>query len=191
MDAMRVSTDRILTTKRTLMSYPSPDDSSSIYLVITSPLFPDQLPLKEMGSENEVLGWINNLQDHWSSGKSYAWMIRDRKAKNLLGQVTISKFPGKNVWALAFWVHPAHWGQGYATECAERVVAFCFEELGAEKIWAGAGIWNIGSNRVLEKLGMQYIRNNPEGYYSRGKPIETREYEISYTQWLECLQQED
>jgi RimJ/RimL family protein N-acetyltransferase len=62
---------------------------------------------------------------------------------------------------------------------AERILQFGFEDLVAEKIWAGAGVWNKGSCRVLEKLGMKYIGNNPKGYFAKRKPIETREYEIS------------
>ena len=85
--------------------------------------------------------------------------------------------------ALAFWIHPEQWGKGYATEGAQRILRFGFEKLGAKTIWASAGKWNTGSNRVLEKLGMKYINNNPQNYSSKGEPIPTYEYEILREIW--------
>ena len=61
--------------------------------------------------------------------------------------------------------------------------AFGFEDINASKIWAGAGEWNKGSMRVLEKIGMKYTGLNPEGYYLNGEPITTYEYEISKGEW--------
>jgi [ribosomal protein S5]-alanine N-acetyltransferase len=50
---------------------------------------------------------------------------------------------------------PAYWGQGYATEAARAIVAFGFNELRVHRIWAHCIAENVGSARVLEKLGMQ------------------------------------
>ena len=109
--------------------------------------------------------------------------MEEYDSNQLFGQVTLSKIEGKHKWALAFWTHPNHWGKGYATEGAERILKFGFEELRANVIWAAAGTWNLGSNRVLKKLGMAYLGDNPQGYYSKGKPISTHEYEISKATW--------
>ena len=108
-----------------------------------------------------------------------SWVMESKKTGDLLGQVTLAKKEENDIWVLAFWTDPENWGTGYATEGAERVLRFGLEDLGAKKIWAGAGVWNKGSCRVLEKLGMKYLGNNPKGYYAKGEPIETREYEIS------------
>jgi ribosomal-protein-alanine N-acetyltransferase len=88
---------------------------------------------------------------------------------------------------LSFWTHPDHWGKGYATEGAERILKFGFEALGAKTIWAAAGKWNLGSNRVLEKLGMTYLGDNPQGYYSKEEPIPTHEHEISRGGWKDRI----
>jgi RimJ/RimL family protein N-acetyltransferase len=101
----------------------------------------------------------------------------------MLGQITLSRIDGDRCWALAFWTHPDDWGKGYASESAQRLLTFGFDVLDAEKIWAGAGEWNVASCRVLEKIGMQFVGINPQGYYSRGEPIATREYEITREDW--------
>ena len=47
-----------------------------------------------------------------------------------------------------------HWGRGYATESAVRLLRYGFEDLGLSRINASVHGTNVGSIRVLEKLGM-------------------------------------
>ena len=54
---------------------------------------------------------------------------------------------------LGFWIGRAHWGHGYATEAASRVVAFARDALGVARITATAAEGNAASRRVLDKLG--------------------------------------
>ena len=44
------------------------------------------------------------------------------------------------------------WGQGYATEAAEAVIAWA-RESGYKRLWATVRDWNTASRRVLAKLG--------------------------------------
>jgi ribosomal-protein-alanine N-acetyltransferase len=48
------------------------------------------------------------------------------------------------------------WGQGYATEAAAALVGYGFGALGLHRIAATCDPDNIGSARVLEKIGMTY-----------------------------------
>ncbi len=57
------------------------------------------------------------------------------------------------------------WGKGYATEAAYACIKYGFEKLGFHRIIGRAEVNNIGSWKVLEKCGMNYIRNEEiEGY---------------------------
>ncbi len=47
------------------------------------------------------------------------------------------------------------WGQGYATELAQALIAFGFEKLGLHRIYATCDIENKASAHVMEKIGMQ------------------------------------
>ena len=50
--------------------------------------------------------------------------------------------------------HPL-WGQGLVTEAARAVIHHAFGELGLVRVQAYADIRNVGSWRVMEKVGMQ------------------------------------
>jgi ribosomal-protein-alanine N-acetyltransferase len=56
---------------------------------------------------------------------------------------------------IGYELSPDHWDRGYATEAARAVVRFGFAELGLHRIWSWCVADNVGSARVLEKLGMR------------------------------------
>ena len=59
---------------------------------------------------------------------------------------------------IGYELSPDHWGHGYATEAARAIVEFGFTSLRVHRIWSWCVADNVGSARVLEKIGMR-----PEG----------------------------
>jgi RimJ/RimL family protein N-acetyltransferase len=53
-------------------------------------------------------------------------------------------------------LHPDWWSKGFGTETAGLLRDFGFDRLGLRRIEATAHPDNIGSQRVLEKIGLQY-----------------------------------
>jgi [ribosomal protein S5]-alanine N-acetyltransferase len=64
--------------------------------------------------------------------------------------------PARKIYELGFYLVPAHWGGGIAVEAARSVVAHAFDRVGARALFAGHHPDNVGSKRVLEKLGFCY-----------------------------------
>lgn len=57
---------------------------------------------------------------------------------------------------LSYVLHRGSWGQGIATEVAQRLLQFAFEEMDTHHIFATCLPTNIASWRVLEKIGMKH-----------------------------------
>jgi len=54
------------------------------------------------------------------------------------------------------WVlHPAHAGQGYATEAVRAVIRLCFGDLGLRRVTASCFAGNEGSWHLMERTGMR------------------------------------
>nr|WP_144924768.1 GNAT family protein [Paenibacillus bovis] len=55
---------------------------------------------------------------------------------------------------VAYVVHPDFWGKGIATEVATLLIDFGFKQINLHRIFATCDPRNIGSSKVLEKVGM-------------------------------------
>jgi ribosomal-protein-alanine N-acetyltransferase len=172
-----------LETLRCLLRHPALEDAPRLLSAFRSSAFPEDLPLRQITSPEHASQWIEGCQARWAEGQGFTWTVEHKQDGTILGQVTLARLPAAGAWALAFWTHPDCWGEGYATEMARRAVEFAFHELDATRVWAAAATWNAGSQRVLEKLGMAYLQDNPEGYRIDDRPVPTKEFEITRAAW--------
>ncbi|QPV63394.1 GNAT family N-acetyltransferase [Halosimplex litoreum] len=79
---------------------------------------------------------------------------------------------------LAYFFHPDHWGEGYATEAVRRMVEYGFDELRYEKVWARVFAFNDGSTRVLEKAGFDHEATLPDQAFARGERVDIERYGV-------------
>jgi [ribosomal protein S5]-alanine N-acetyltransferase len=70
-----------------------------------------------------------------------------------VGEVNIRDRSNRNG-EIAYIINPDYWSSGYATEAANILIAFGFTELKLHRLFATCDPRNIGSSRVLEKVGM-------------------------------------
>lgn len=56
---------------------------------------------------------------------------------------------------IGYTLHRAYWGRGLASEAAAALARIGFETLGLHRLWASCDARNLGSQRVLEKLGLR------------------------------------
>ncbi len=108
-------------------------------------------------SEEQARDWIGRLAESAGSGKELVFgVVRGSALVGVAGLRDVSREHAQA--ELGYWIAVEHWGQGYATEAAEALVRFGFEELGLNRIFAHHMARNPASGRVLEKIGMK-----PEG----------------------------
>ena len=64
-------------------------------------------------------------------------------------------WPGPEV---AWGLHPAAWGKGYATEAAEACIDFAFDRLGWNEVIHTIDPGNAPSQAVAKRVGSRYLR---------------------------------
>ena len=69
------------------------------------------------------------------------------------GEINIRDYTNR-IGEIAYIINPEYWGLGYATEIATVLISFGFAQLHFHRIFATCNPRNIGSSRVLEKVGM-------------------------------------
>lgn len=79
------------------------------------------------------------------------------------------------------------WGQGIASEAAQALLKFGFQELNLHRIYATCDTHNIGSARVMEKCGMRFEGEFKENMFVKGAWRDTKLYAIIESEWSKRL----
>ena len=103
--------------------------------------------------------WIRSCSEEYEKDEALNFAITLRSDKNLIGAIGIGLEREHQRGELGYWIGRPYWNLGYATEAAAAVVAYSFEVLKLNRIYAFHFTRNPASGRVLEKIGMRY-----EGY---------------------------
>ncbi len=86
---------------------------------------------------------------------SFVLKIELLQGEQFVGLIALNlgspKFRIAEVW---YKLHSDFWGNGYATESLNKILEYGFSELNLHRIEAGCAVENIGSIKVLEKVGM-------------------------------------
>ncbi|MDX5332093.1 MAG: GNAT family N-acetyltransferase [Pseudomonadota bacterium] len=76
---------------------------------------------------------------------------------------------------IGYWLGRPHWGQGYATEAADRALAWAAGDWGRRYLMAGHFAENAASGQVLCKTGFLYTGEvQPRHSLARGEPVPVR-----------------
>jgi len=85
--------------------------------------------------------------------------------------------------SIGYTVAQAEWNKGYASEAAAAVLKFGFEELRLSRIKANCDADNVGSWKVMEKLGMHLDNVIKHAKFSKGVWRDWYEYSITAEEW--------
>lgn len=100
------------------------------------------------------------------------------------GEINIQDFIDRKG-EIGYVVHPDFWGLGYATEIANILIAFGFTQLNLHRISATCDPRNIGSVKVLEKVGMMREGTIRDDFIIHDGWRDSHLYGILEYEWLE------
>lgn len=83
----------------------------------------------------------------------FAVIVKESGGMIGAGELTIRDYTNR-AGEIGYIVNPQYWGKGFATEVAKLLLAFGFTDLKLHRIFATCDPRNVGSSRVLEKIGM-------------------------------------
>ncbi|MFZ4827478.1 MAG: GNAT family N-acetyltransferase [Phototrophicaceae bacterium] len=130
----------------------------------------DPLAMRFMGdgstlSRDKVEEWIHLCERNYAT-KGYGMFAITLLNGEFIGFCGLGVVPVELIFAYV----PSCWGNGYATEAARAVLAFGFERIGLEAIYATIDQANHASLRVMEKLGFRFLETRydeePEPYFA-------------------------
>jgi RimJ/RimL family protein N-acetyltransferase len=89
------------------------------------------------------------------------WWWRERDSGELVGYVGLdsTSVEGEPVVEVGWSIAPERWGQGLATEAGRASLDWAFEVVGLDRVVSYTLHDNRASRRVMEKLGLGYVRD--------------------------------
>lgn len=157
----------------------------------------DRTDFIDLERDPEVMRFLNGgyAVDHETIGpdatflmprgtEPYIWTARRTSNGAFVGWFCL--WPeGERMAELGYRLRRMDWGQGLASEGATALVTWGFESGHYDKIVATTMTVNLGSRRVMEKIGMNYARTV---FYDGPDPIAGSEhgevwYELMRSEW--------
>jgi RimJ/RimL family protein N-acetyltransferase len=161
--------DTVLRSRRCRYRLTTDRDVEHMWSAAQHPGFTDGMQWEPPSDREPTVQRIREDAEEWHAGSAYSFAIETDPDGVFVGRITIRRVEEADLWDIGFWIHPTLWGRGYGTEAAATMLAFGFERLGARRIEAAAATWNEPSWRLLERVGMQRVRVNPEGLRKKGQ----------------------
>jgi RimJ/RimL family protein N-acetyltransferase len=87
------------------------------------------------------------------SGNALYWAVALTPEGEAIGSCDLSDIDRHHSRAeVGFLFNRSHWGNGYAREAMDAVIALAFEDLNLRRLWARFHTGNAASQRLLERL---------------------------------------
>ena len=102
---------------------------------------------------------LRNIIGHWEKHGYGWWAITLKGEPQAIGWCGLGLLGETGETEVLYLLDTPHWGKGITTEAAKASLRYGFEELKLERIIALAFHKNIGSRRVMEKIGMTYQKD--------------------------------
>ncbi len=88
------------------------------------------------------------------------WAIHTKANYEFIGWCGLKNIPETGIIDLGYRLLKSAWGKGYATEAAQYTIIYGLRELKIKTITGMAHVENVASIKILEKIGMKFIKND-------------------------------
>jgi RimJ/RimL family protein N-acetyltransferase len=114
--------------------------------------------IREPQNRAETDDWIRLVSSRWEKDGIGFCALIEKNGGQLAGWCGIWRLKETNELEVGYAVARQFWKRGFATEAAEKFIEHAFANLRPDKIVAVAEPANAASRRVMEKLGMSYVK---------------------------------
>lgn len=143
-----------LKTNRMLLRPPFPTDGRSVFATYAQdPEVTKYLCWRPHDSIRKTDEYINQCIASWRNKSAFPYVLIRRADAQLIGMIEIRISHHKA--DLGYVLAKSEWGQGYMPEAMKKLVDWALEQEQIYRVWAVCDVENVGSARVLEKVGMQ------------------------------------
>jgi ribosomal-protein-alanine N-acetyltransferase len=149
-----IETERLL-----LRPFASADLNDWAGFIFADPEVTRYLPKRDMPPRQRAERALQYVQEHWARHGYGLWAVTEKTSGQFIGQGGLNYLDETGEVEVDYALAKLYWGRGFATEVARASLRFGFEHLGLERIIGLAMPENIASRRVLERIGMSFVKD--------------------------------
>jgi ribosomal-protein-alanine N-acetyltransferase len=146
---------KILETERLYLRQLTINDAENMYLLnldVDVLKYTGDQPFESIEKAKEYL----KNYDHYEKYRFGRWAIMDKASDEFIGWCGLKYSPKLEEYDIGFRLLKKHWNKGFATESAKACLMLGFDKYGMTEIVGRAMVENIGSIKVLEKIGLVF-----------------------------------
>ncbi len=138
--------------------------------------------IREPQNRAESVNWVKLVSSRWASDGIGFCAVIEKQTNEFVGWCGLWRLKESGELELGYAIARYFWGRGFATEAARIFLEYAFEQLKPQKIVAVAEPENASSRRVMEKVGMKFVRLGE--FYNR----ELVQYAVDKYDWEKLRQ---
>jgi [ribosomal protein S5]-alanine N-acetyltransferase len=169
----------ILETERLILRKINKEDIQDIFTYGSNPKVSQRVSWDTHRSKEDTEKFIEFVLDGYSQNGKALWGMEMKSTGKLVGTIDfVTINPKHKNGEIGYVLSEDVWGNGLTTEATKKIVEFGFTELGLVRIQARCFVENIGSQRVMEKVGMSFEGIMRKGMFAKGKYQDLKLYSI-------------
>jgi len=176
-----------LETERLILRKLRLEDAKDLFEYASDPKVSKYVTWETHKSIEDSINLIKFTHERYEKREGIIWGIVYKENKKVIGTCDISPVTKHFRAEIAYALSRDYWGKGIATEAVKEAIRFGFEKMNLNRIQAMCSPENIGSYRVMEKVGMKYEGLIREYMYVKGKFQDLKLYSIVRREYFEQM----
>lgn len=168
-----------INTPRLILRYFNVGDVDNVLEFSDEPKYAYFLGIPQPYTRWDAEKWVSDQIITWDTVPTFAIQLEGK----VIGWIRLRIEKEHNRGQFAYGLSSSQRGQGIVPEAANALLDWGFEELGLDKIYAGADGENVQSQRVMEKIGMVREAYLKRHYIERGGRADQVLYGILREEW--------
>ncbi|MBO7582603.1 MAG: GNAT family N-acetyltransferase [Treponema sp.] len=147
----------VLETERLILRPLTMDDLDAVFKWAGDPRVNKYMIYPLYKNKEEGIEWLKSLYQD-DDKKDFGFVFKE--TGELIGSGGIYYHPERGLWSIGYNLAYDYWNRGFTTEAMEKIIEWGRQELGVKEVAATFAVENVGSRRVMEKLGMTFLEDH-------------------------------
>jgi len=147
-----------LETERLLLTHWQPSDVDDFRPIATDPEVMRYITGGVPWSEDMIRSFVDRQISQYRELGFCRWKLLEKQTEKMIGFCGVVVWRDTTYLEIGWWLAPAWWGRGLATEAARAALEDVFERVKLDRVVSIAVPANTASIRIMKKLGLQFAQ---------------------------------